>query len=260
MKTNWTEETIKSAIYSLMEKLDIKRMPNSVEMRENRMTGLSRAIGLSGGMYHWSEKLGLETKAKKSLWDDERIEREIRACMGIFCIERMPTASEFKEIGRNDLHCAISKSPLKYSGWAKKLGIEMKSSETTKGNEYEHLVKKEIESISNHLTVEKMTTKHPYDLLINGCVKVDVKVSAPHNFFGPRAHTFRTAKKHATCDIYICVALNEKGNVENFFIIPAAHASVTTLNICGESKYNKYIDRWDFVYQFVNAYERAINL
>src|SRR5699024_12772503 len=74
-------------------------------------------------------------------------------------------------------------------------------------------------------TVEKMTTKHPYDLLVNENVKVDIKVGRVHYHFGSKAHTFRLAKKYSTCDIYICFALDKDSNTENIFIRSEEHTS-----------------------------------
>ncbi|MCK6203948.1 hypothetical protein KZX50_00605 [Bacillus infantis] len=193
-------------------------------------------------------------------WTEELIESELRKCIKSLQINRMPSADELKMLGRNDLHCKISRTK-KYKGWADTLGIPLKSSETTKGNKYEWFIKKRIEAISDHLNVEKMATKHPYDLLVNDCVKIDVKVAAPHMLRGQsRVHTFGLNKKYATCDIYVCVALDESENVERTFIIPSSHAQIVTLCVGKESKYNKYVDNWDFIRQFVDTYERAINI
>lgn len=256
----WTEQKIAEEIHKLKDELEINRMPNSIEMKENKKSGLLRAILLSGGMKLWADKLNLETKKREKMWTDELIKEQILSCMQKYCIKRMPTASELTSIGRNDLHCAISKSEYKYSGWARKLGLETKASETSKGNKYEYWVKNHLVNSYQHLWIQKMTTKHPYDLLVNGCVKVDVKVAAPHHHFGSRAHTFALNKKFATCDIYVCVALDEKENIEKCYIIPSSHVQIVTLNVCENGKYNKYIDNWNFIYHFVNAYERAISL
>ncbi|KIL79561.1 hypothetical protein [Bacillus badius] len=255
----WTDEAIEKSVLGLMDKLGVQRMPTSTEMRENKLTGLSRAIGLTGGMYQWSERLNIPMKEREKMWTDELIEKEIIKCMKALHIKRMPVANELQAIGRNDLHCAISKSKLKYSGWAKRLGIKLKSSETVKGNKYELIIKEKIEEFSNHLYVREMSTKHPYDLLVNECVKVDVKVAAPHLHFGTRAHTFALHKKYATCDIYVCVALDEREEIENIFIIPARSAQLVTLNICGNSKYNKFKDNWVLIYSLVNAYEQTLS-
>lgn len=175
--------------------------------------------------------------------------------MTILNIKRMPTASELTSIGRNDLHCKIGRTKT-YKGWAEHLELQLKSSETTKGNEYEELVAKIIRGLGYE--VKEMTTKHPYDLLINDSVKVDVKVGGAHNHFGSRAHTFRPSKKFATCDLYICVALDENDEVENIFIIPSKFAQLTTLNIGTDSKYNKFIYRWDYIKRFVQFYDEVI--
>ena len=239
--------------------MGIGRMPTSRELKEHKLTGLTAAIGKTGGMSSWAEKLGLPMKETEKKWNDELIESELKKCIKALQIARMPASSELRMLKREDLHNAISRSDLKYSGWSKRMNLKLKDSETTKALRYELLIKTKLEGF-NDLTVEKMSTKHPYDLLINGCVKVDVKVAAPHHHFGPRAHTFGLNKKYATCDIYICVALSDEGNIEKFFIIPAAHVQITTLNICGDSKYNKYTNQWDFVNHFVNRYEEAINI
>lgn len=193
-------------------------------------------------------------------WTDELIESELKKSIVALQIDRMPTAPELISLGRNDLHCKVSRTK-KYKGWAEHLGLPLKSSETLKGNKYEYLVKEKIEHISNHLTVKKMSTKHPYDLLINDCVKIDVKVASPYvTKDGSPVHTFGLSKKYATCDIYVCVALDENEEVEKTFIIPASHVQIVTLCVGKESKYNKYIDKWNFIYNFVNGYERAIYL
>ena len=194
----------------------------------------------------------------KNHWTDEKVKKGINDCMVVLNIKRMPTASEFKSLEMNDLHCKISRTK-KYSGWASELGLELKESETKTGNEYEAIVKERLDKFFD-LDIKRMTTKHPYDLLINDCLKVDVKVGTAHNLFGSRAHTFALNKKYATCDLYICVALNEKGEIENYFIIPSSHVQIVTLNIGTKSKYNQYLNNWNFVKLFVERYQLAIRL
>jgi hypothetical protein len=251
----WTDESISKGIYSLMELLNVDRMPTHTEMKEHRCSGLGRAIGLTGGIHHWSDKLGVPMKEKEKYWNDERIRKGIYEVMKSLQLDRMPTASEITSLGRNDLHCGISKSKDKYSGWAKKLDLGRKDSETNKGNEYERFIAERIRR--QGFEVKEMTTKHPYDLLVEGTLRIDVKVGSAHNHFGSRAHTFAPNKKYPTCDLYICVALDEKGSIENTFIIPSKFAQLVTLNIGKESKYNKFIDRWDYIERFISFYEKV---
>lgn len=192
-------------------------------------------------------------------WTDVKVKEELLKCIDTLMLDRMPTAQELKDIGRNDLHCKISKTK-KYSGWANELGLKLKESETAKGNRYEEHVRQLIERSSSHLKVKKMTTKHPYDLLVNDCVKIDVKAGKAHNHLGTRAHTFRLSKKYATCDIYVCVALDEEETIEKYLIIPSSHVQILTLNLGKNSKYNRYINNWGFINRFVNQYERALEM
>ncbi|PAE27891.1 hypothetical protein CHI07_16980 [Paenibacillus sp. 7884-2] len=248
----WTDEAIKNSIFELANQLGIDRMPTNTEMRDSRNSGLSRAIGMNGGTLYWSEKTGLPMKNRAKKWTNDLIEKEINDSMNVLCITRMPTASELMSIGRNDLHCAISKG-LTYREWANKLEISMKESETTRGQRYERLIEEMI--VNKGHEVESMTTKHPFDLLVNGNVKVDVKMGVAHNHFGSRAHTFRPSSKYSTCDIYVCQAIDEKGVTEKVFVIPSKFAQVETLNIGMNSKYNKFIDRWDFIEEYTKFYD-----
>lgn len=251
----WNEQNISNAINELMASLEIDYMPTHKQMKDNRLSGLSMAINKQGGTDYWREKLGLERKRKPPIkWTDDKIEAGVKECMKTLAIDRMPSSTEFKDIGRTDIHCALSKHPLKYSGWAEKLGIKQKSSDTVKGQKYEVILENILKA--KEYEVERMTTKYPYDFVVNEHVKVDVKVGAPHHHFGTRCHTFRPSKKHPTCDLYICIALDEQEEIEKIFVIPSKFAQIVTLNICNDSKYNAFIDRWDYIDRYTEFYER----
>jgi hypothetical protein len=251
----WTEEIIEREILKLKDELQVDHMPNSTEMKNNKRSGLLAAIGKTGGMYHWSNKLGLKNKKIAKKWTDESTEQEIKKVMKVLQINRFPSAAELKSIGRNDLHCRISKFGT-YRSWAKRLGLELKSSDTNKGQEYEIIVGDML--TAKGYNVEQMTTKHPYDLLINENVKIDVKVSAPHYHYGSRAHTFRPSKEHPTCDLYICLALDEQERIESVFVIPSKFAKLVTINVGTDSKYNKFINRWDYLETYSKFYDELV--
>ncbi|MEJ8548433.1 hypothetical protein [Brevibacillus borstelensis] len=179
------------------------------------------------------------------IWSEERVKDEILECMRILLIDRMPTAQELVSIGRNDLHCKISKTK-RYSGWAEELGILLKSCDTRTGQSYEAVVKDLLEQ--RGYQAERMSTKYPYDLLVNGHLKVDVKVAKPHMLRGEsRVHTFAIRKVKQTCDLYVLMALDEEDHFERIFIIPSHVLNVVTLCVGQESKWNAYVDRWDLV-------------
>lgn len=185
-------------------------------------------------------------------WTDDLVEAAIKDSMRVLGIDRMPTAPELQAIGKNSLHVRISRT-LKYSGWAQRLGLQMKSDgETRKGDRYEAYIKNLLKE--KGYDVQDMSTRHPYDLMVDGSVKIDVKSCSAHHHFPSRAHTFPLSKKHATCDLYICVALTEEGEVENIFIIPSHLVEAVTLNMGRNSKYNKFIDRWDYIKTYAEFY------
>lgn len=185
------------------------------------------------------------------VWTEEKVKLEIFKAMDVLMIDRMPTSLELKTLGRNDLHLKICRTK-KYSGWASYLDLERKKSETVDGQENEQY-------ISDYLTnkgfsVQRMSTKHPYDLVINDTVKVDVKTGRPYLLRGSRVHTFGISKKEPTCDIYICLAFDEKEKIERNLIIPSHYLKIVTLCIGKESKYNKFIDRWDYIDKYSEFY------
>lgn len=183
-------------------------------------------------------------------WNEHKIKNEILKVMDMLNIDRMPSRSEMEEVlGDSKLVNAIAKRGGHYY-WAEKLNIKIKESDTKTGIDYENIAKKLFES--KGYSVKPMPLLHPYDLLVNGCVKVDVKVSNPGRIGKSRVHTFKTGKRYATCDLYAMFALDEKGEIERLLIIPGAELKVVTLCIGSKSKYNRFLNRWDLVDKHIN--------
>ena len=51
-------------------------------------------------------------------------------------------------------------------------------------------------------------------------------------------------------------AMDEDGEIERLLIIPSHKLKITTLSIGLDSKYNRYIDRWDLVDRFTEFYSK----
>lgn len=192
-------------------------------------------------------------KTKK--WFDDVIESELLKCVNSLQLDRMPTANELKSLGRQDLHMAIQKSK-KYSGWAEHLGLGRKQSETVRGQNREEEIAAKLESLGHK--VERMTTKHPYDLLVNDTVKIDVKTGKAYLMRGSRVHSFGISKKDPTCDIYIVLALDEQDQVERLFVIPSHHLKVVSLCIGKESIYNRFINCWEYIDQYTEFFKQIV--
>lgn len=190
------------------------------------------------------------------VWTEQKVRDEILRCKDALMIDRMPTADELKSLGRNDLHIKISRTK-KYSGWAEELGLMLKACDTRTGHKYERIIKEKLEALG--YTVESMTTRHPYDLFVNECLKVDVKASKAHFLFGSRAHTFGISKENPTCDIYICVAINEQDEIEKILVVPSHFLRMKTLNLCTKSKWNDFLERWDYIKMYTDFYKTFSN-
>lgn len=182
------------------------------------------------------------------MWNNDKFEKEILKSMQVLCIDRMPSRSELESIKRTDLASALNRS-YGYYGWAKRLGIKTKDSETKKGKKYEIIAETILKEKFPNVEIIQMSQNHPFDILLDGSVKIDVKVGTIHNGFDVPAYTFRTGKKYGSCDIYLCIGLNSELEIDKIFVIPTIFANVSNINICmgGKSKYLKFDNRWDYI-------------
>lgn len=176
-------------------------------------------------------------------WDNKSIETEIKKVMKALNIDRMPSNSEVKSAMGN---CSLSNKISRTGGfayWANNMGLELKESGTSLGNEWEFIIKDKLQS--RGYIVDKMTVKYPYDLLINKCVKIDVKSSnfvKDYNYY-----TFNLEKKYPTCDIFICIGLKDDV-VKKELIIPSKHLTgMTQLSIGENSKYDKFDNQFKYI-------------
>lgn len=263
--TVWTEELIEKNIFELREKLHIEgdRMPTHQEMKDNKLSGLGAAISKNGGIDFWSKKLGLNVITageKNTKWTDKAIAEGILSVMDALTLDRMPTRVEIVSISGNGLAGVISKSALGYYGWAGKLGLESKNSETSSGKKYEHIAEEHIVDMYQELTVKQMTQNYPFDILIDDTLKIDVKVGKRHTHFGTPSYTFATNKKYASCDLYLCYGLGEDGEIADVYLIPSNTAITTTINITigGKSKYDKYKNQWQLIGRLLAGIEEAL--
>ena len=187
-------------------------------------------------------------------WTDERIGKCIMAIASEFDPIRMPTNSEVIEMsGSYALSNAIQKNG-GYEYWANKLGLEQKYSESKLGVEYEHLIA-EILKARGHEAV--MTpTKYPYDLLVDGCIKVDVKVANESIVKGSSVHAYRLSKKLHTCDFYVCC---ENDGDKGIYVIPAHVCSgQTQIEMGSETKYEKYHNAFNLIDRAARFYRENL--
>lgn len=183
-------------------------------------------------------------------WTFEKVKEEvlkISAGSGI-----MPSFKTMDlETGNKGLSVAVSR----YGGYkvvAEKLGLKVKKSETNFGRDFEIICLQEIEK-KFFFDCEQMTVRHPYDLLVSGAVKVDVKVAKKlkaHNFY---MYSFNLEKKAQTCDIFVCYCIDDD-KIAKTYIIPAVVLSGKCQLSVGinHSIYDKYLDQWHFIKDYAD--------
>jgi len=185
-------------------------------------------------------------------WSDDLIYQGLMKVKEGLGLDRMPTRSEcVKYTNSNALSVAITRRNGGWYGLAKDLGLKIKESETTTGKKYEKIVKRILEM--KGFKVTQMAQNFPYDLLVNDCLKIDVKSSHLYQGKEGNFYTFRTGKSYATCDVYILVALTNEDEIERTYIIPSSKVVNNTQLSMGEysSKYDIYLDRWDILADYV---------
>ena len=190
-------------------------------------------------------------------WDDNKVRQEILNVKNTLGIERMPSRQEIDLVTQNT---ALSNKIMKTKGmrgWAKELGLDLKNSETKLGQEYELIIKDMIEK--RGYKVDKMTTRHPYDLLVNNSIKIDVKVSRYYHGETYKYHTFGLGKKYHNCDIFICVGIDKEENIEKILIIPSKFLmDIRQLSVGIKSEYDKYNEAWEYLDKYDRFYKELI--
>lgn len=191
----------------------------------------------------------------KIKWTDEEIIKRIFVVMVALGIDRMPSRKEIYDYyGNHALNNKISKTGGFYH-WAKELGLEVKKSETLLGIRYEEKAKEILET--KGLNCEITSVKCPYDLLVNGCVKIEVKVANISKAKGFEMYSFGIHKKRHTCDVFIGFCLDDKQNIKKTYIIPGhTLCGLSQLSVgvfC--SKYDKYLDNWDCIKTISDAFK-----
>ena len=188
--------------------------------------------------------------------NERDIESKIREMVHDLNLDRMPSGTEIKGYyGNSCLVNAITKTG-GFRYWAEKLELELKDTSTNFGYKYE---KRVMELLENQgYTCEMTSTKYPYDLLVNGCVKADVKSARVSSVKGCDRYTFCLAKPQQTCDVYIAVCLDDNDEPIRFYVLPAhiMHGKTQLSLGVGHSKYDQYLNRWEIIEQLTESFER----
>ena len=98
--------------------------------------------------------------------------------------------------------------------------------------------------------VEQMSMKHPYDLLVNMNIKVDVKISNLYRGAKGEFHTFNLEKHNHNCDLFICVCVTDK-EIVKILVVPSKFLmKVNQLSVGAVSVYDVFKDRFDYIEKY----------
>lgn len=188
-------------------------------------------------------------------WTMKMIGEELSKIITENKLETFPSQSDLvKYYGDYSLANAVKRhGGIAY--WKKKFDLKTKNSESAFGNEYEI-------KCMNYITkkfqyeCEKTKERYPYDICVEGNIKIDVKASNLYKN-GPEYYTFNLEDKiHPTCDIFVCYCIKEE-KVEKIYLIPSCVVQGKTQLSIGvnRSKYDIYIDNWELIRQYHDFYE-----
>lgn len=190
--------------------------------------------------------------AKK--WTEETIAEGITRIANCYHPKRMPTNREvILYEGNHKLANAIQKNG-GYEYWAKRLGLKQHYSETILGTFGENYIANTLALMG--FAVETTSTKHPYDLLIDGCVKVDVKTANTSYVRGCPTHAYRVSKKQPTCDFYVFY----EADTSNVYIVPSIRCKDQVQVAMGiNSKlYEPYLGAYHLIKEVVDMYQGMV--
>ncbi len=171
-------------------------------------------------------------------WNAEAIELALKEI--IDKLGHMPSASDMRREGRNDLACAISRRG-GFAFWQKMLKVQPKPSCSAARRSIELLATEMLRK--RGYRVPPPTTQKEFDLLMNRKVKVDVKSGRYHGAAG--GYVFGLAKVPATCDLYLLAPMDEDGAPLGWYFIPSRVAQVQTITLTRNGKYEHYRDNFE---------------
>jgi len=141
--------------------------------------------------------------------------------------------------------------------WARRLNLPIKKCESEFGNDFEL---RAIGDIYEETALMAVQTKprYPYDLLVDSCIKVDVKVSKQvFTNWNTWQNSFNLEKKEPTCDIFMLYCLDKDGNFIKKLIIPSCVlVGQTQVGVGANSKWNKYEENWNLFWDYYEFYQK----
>lgn len=233
-------------------------LPSRQELESEGLGWLSSRIQKHGGFELFQKLLNTSSKKPSKKRSNEECELELKNIA--LCLGKMPSNSYLLQSGMGWLSSWITRN----GGFVKvasKLDLQRDHSDSDTGWQGE----KEVQSIleKNGFTVQRsQQVKSPFDLLIDGLIKIDVKTSSittRQNSQSGGAVTgwFYRIGKMPQSDIIALFCMDTK----DIYLIPwnqLPHTNVTLSR--GGGKYRKYLNNFDGLKRLCVLRKKEINI
>lgn len=176
-------------------------------------------------------------------WTDAILEEQLVGIISDSGV--MPSAHELRKNGRNDIACQLSRRG-GFIAWADRLGVKRSHSDSDTGWRGEIAL---IEMLNNKgfATSRPTAVKSPFDILVNGILRIDVK-SAEFAEYGPCRGWFYRIGKFPQADVLALYQLDTK----DCYFIPWQICPKTNVTISrGGGKYKAFLNRYDLLFTLV---------
>lgn len=184
-------------------------------------------------------------RRKPNTWTDSMVHSElipICAATGMF-----PSNSELVRLGRGDLANQICKRG-GFVAWSAKLGYERNGSDSDFGWSGERRCM-ELLQINGFVVEKADRLRAPFDILINGCIRVDVK-TANYAEYGVCRGWFYRIGKHAQSDFVLLLQLD----TDTLYCLPWQVCPTTNITISREGGiYVKFKNNFDLLRETTKA-------
>lgn len=177
----------------------------------------------------------------RTQWTEELIEASLLEI--VTKLGRMPSVQELGNSGRWDLANVIARRG-GFKKWADRMGVAQKGTETHRGLAIQATVGRALRS--HGYQIEEMTTRAPYDLLVNDRLRIDVKSARcytykkKHDQLTPVGYIFGLNKRVPTCDLYILCCLSDDDKILERYYVPSSEARIVTITITPTGRYLQF--------------------
>lgn len=160
--------------------------------------------------------------ANRKQWTDDMIAARIMENYN--ATGKMPTVSYLRDSGQNDLSVQITRNG-GFKHWAERLGLKREPSDSDTGWDGEIEVENLLKS-NGYKVQRSLAVKWPFDLLVDGMLRIDVK-AARYAEYGPCRGWFYRIGKAPQADLIALYQLDTK----EVYWIPWVHVPQSNITI-----------------------------